>query len=173
MKSFLLIVILFTTFLWAPPIGTYNKGGSIDDIEQNIVKLEEQQKKIEEHLQEISSLLKDYNSFAGSYLSRIQSILEHGADCLIAEQEYLYYDKAMGPNSDYTLMHKKFKDDCNLMKEERIKSLEGLDRKFTGLASKVKELRLQQKIDGKKEARIMKNIQRLKDDRISIMGGGR
>lgn len=174
MRNFIVISILFTTFCWAvTPIGNYNRGGSIDEIEQNIAQLEEQQKQIENHLTEISSLLSDYNGFAGTYLSRIESILDQGADCLIAEQEYLYYDKTMGSGNEYTLMHKKFKDECNLMKDERMKSLESLDGKFTGLADKVKELKMQQKIDTKRAGRINKYIQALKADRAAIMSGGR
>ena len=167
----LIISILFLTCSWAAnPAGNYQRAGSINAIEQNIAHLEEQQKTIEEHLSQISSLLSDYNSFDGTYLSRIQSILEQGADCLIAEQEYLYYAKTLGEQSEYTLIHKKFKDECISMKEERMKSLEGLDHRFIGLEAKVKELRMQQKIDMKREGRINKYIQALKADRAAILG---
>jgi len=170
MKNFI-ISILFLTYSWAGnPISNYQRGGSINAIEQNIAHLEEQQKTIEEHLSAISSLLSDYNTFDRTYLSRIQSILKQGADCLISEQEYLYYEKTLGEKSEYTLMHKKFKDECISMKEERMKSLEGLDHKFTGLEAKVKELRMQQKIDMKREGRIHKYIQALKADRAAIVG---
>jgi chaperonin cofactor prefoldin len=146
----------------------YQRGGSISDIENNIARLEKKQIQIENHLTKINDLMGRYNTFANSYLERISSIIKQGANCMIDNQNYLYYKSKYGIDNDYTVMYKRFNDECESMKKTRLEALKTLDERFDTLESKVSELNEQKRIDVSRAERIKGYINDLRRDKEAI-----
>lgn len=166
MKKVLILSMLVSSILFADP--NYNRGGSISNIEQKIEQYEKKQIQIENHLNKINNLMGRYNSFASTYLGRITSIIKQGANCMKDAKQYMYYKSKYGATNDYTLMYKKFRDECNSMKTSRLESLKVLDKKFDILESKVQELNEQKRIDISRAERIKGYINDLRRDKNTI-----
>jgi len=165
-KKILIFITILSSILLADTL--YNSGGSISDIERKIEQYEKKQIRIENHLNKINVLMGKYNSFAKTYLGRITSIIKQGANCMKDDKLYMYYNSKYGVTNNYTLMYKKFRDECNDMKSYRLKLLKGLDAKFDILESKVKELNHQKRIDVTRAERIKEYINDLRRDKDAI-----
>lgn len=158
MKNILIICFISSIVLFA------KSGGSVINHQKMIENISKKQKDIKQHLKEIDRFLTKYNKFAGSYLSKLKSIVIEGAKCEIAKHKYLYYRKKYGEKNKFSIIRKGIYDDCYQMKENRIKAIEDIKIRVDSLKKKVNDILELKEIDIEEADRIKDYIDELRND---------